>query len=118
LVSGESAGGDVLGRGVFSNDKSAEEDAFGLAGGVVAVGANAFDALGGGLFELLAEDGGVDAEFLGGVGGELVPLDAVGHAADVRQEKVEGFDFGVGGAAGKLFTGVVDEEIGVAFGIA
>ena len=66
--------------------------------GSCGVGADAFDALGGGLFELLAEDGGVDAELLRGVGGELVALDAVGHAADVRQEEVEGFDLGVGGA--------------------
>jgi hypothetical protein len=31
------------------------DDAFGLAGGIVLMGADAFDALGGGLFELLAE---------------------------------------------------------------
>ena len=73
---------------------------------------------GGGLFELLAEDGGVDAEFLCGVGGELVALDAVGHAADVREEEVEGFDLGVGGAAGEELAGAVDEVVGVALGVA
>src|SRR5258707_13625529 len=108
----EGAGGVVLGK-----DEGAEEDAFGLAGGVVVVGADTFDALGGGLFELLAEDGGVDAEFLCGVGGELVALDAVGHAAGVGEEEVEGFDLGVGGAAGKLLGGVVAEEVGVAVGV-
>ncbi len=100
LVGGEGAGGIVLGK-----DEGAEEDALGLAGGVVGVGADAFDALGGGLFELLAEDGGVDAEFLRGVGGELVALDAVGHAADVREQEVEGLDLGVGGAPGELAGG-------------
>ena len=80
------------------------------------VGADAFDALGGGLLELLAQDGGVDAEFLRGVGGELVALDAVGHAADVRQEEVEGLDLGVGGAAGEVLAGAVDEVVGVALG--
>ncbi len=88
-----------------------------LAGSWV-VGADAFDALGGGLFELLAEDGGVDAEFLRGVGGELVALDAVGHAADVGEEEVEGLDLGVGGAAGEAVAGAVDEVVGVALGVA
>jgi hypothetical protein len=113
LVGSENAGGVLLWK-----DEGAEEDTLGLAGGVVVVGADAFDALGGGLLELLAEDGGVDAEFLRGVGGELVALDAIGHAADVGEEEVEGFDFGVSGAAGELFAGVVDEEVGVAFGVA
>ena len=117
-VMGELVGGEGAGRVVFGEDEGAEEDAFGLAGGVVGVGADAFDALGGGLFEFLAEDGGVDAEFLCGVGGELVALDAVGHAADVGEEEVEGLDLGVGGAAGELFAGVVDEVVGVALGVA
>ncbi len=51
-----------------------------------------------------------------GVGGELVALDAVGHAANVGEEEVEGFDLGVGGAAGEELTGTVDEVVGVAFG--
>src|SRR5207247_356149 len=70
----ELAGGEGASRVVLGEDESAEKDAFGFAGGVVSVRADAFDALGGGLFELLAEDGGVDAEFLCGVGGELVAL--------------------------------------------
>ena len=102
----------------FGKNESAEKNALGLAGGVVGVGANAFDALRGGLFELLAEDGGVDAEFLCGIGGKLVALDAVGHAADVGEEEVESLDLGVGGAAGELFAGAVDEVVGVAFGVA
>ena len=53
-------------------------------------------ALGGGFLELGAEQGGVDAEGLGGVGGELVAGDAVGDAADVGQKVVEGFDLGFG----------------------
>ncbi len=113
LVGGEGTGGIVLGK-----NEGAEEDAFGFAGGVVGVSVDAFDALGGGLFKLLAEDGGVDAEFLCGVGGELVALDAVGHAADVREEEVEGFDLGVCSAAGELVAGVVDEVVGVTFCVA
>src|ERR1700761_9626962 len=63
----ELVGGEDAGRVVFGQNESAKQDAFGLAGGVVGVGADAFDALGGSLFEFLAEDGGVDAEFLRGV---------------------------------------------------
>ncbi len=53
-----------------------------------------------------------------GVGGELVALDAVGHAADVGEEEVEGLDFGVGGAGGVELAGAVDEVVGVALGSA
>jgi len=61
LFGGEGTGRDMLGERVFRNDEGAEEDAFGLAGWVVGVGADAFDTCGCGLLELLAEDGGVDA---------------------------------------------------------
>jgi hypothetical protein len=36
----------------------------------------------------------------------------------MREKEVEGFDLGVGGAAGELFAGVVDEVVGVALGVA
>src|SRR5207247_1640754 len=55
-VLGELVGGEDAGRVVFGKDEGAKQDAFSLAGGVVVVGADAFDALGGGLLELLAED--------------------------------------------------------------
>ena len=117
-VLGELFGGECSGRVVLGKDEGAEEDALGFACGIVGVRANALDALGRGLLELLAEDGGVDAEFLRGVGGELVALDAVGHAANVGQEEVQRLDLGVGGAAGEVFAGVVDEVVGVSLGIA
>jgi len=43
---------------------------------------------GGGVFELGADQSGVDAESLGGVVGKSVAGDAAGDAADVRQEEV------------------------------
>ena len=92
-VGGEMRAGSDLGQ-----DQGAEQDALGFGGGLGAVRADAGGALGGGLFEFLAEQGGVDAQLLRGVGGELVALDAVGHAADVGQQEVEGLDLGVGGA--------------------
>jgi hypothetical protein len=36
----------------------------------------------------------------------------------VGEEEVEGFDLGVSGADGELLAGVVDEEVGVAPGVA
>ena len=45
-------------------------------------------------------------------------MDAVGHAADVGEKEVEGFDLRVGGASGELFAGAVDEVVGVALRIA
>jgi hypothetical protein len=66
-------GGDAAGFGVVrvNGGECAEEDAFdfGEGGGARL---DAVAALEGGLAELFAEDGGVDAELLGGVGGELV----------------------------------------------
>ena len=114
-VSGELAGGVGLGE-----DEGAKEDTLGFTGGIAGVGgADAFDALvAAAWLDLLAEDGGVDAEFLGGVGGELVALDAVGHAADVGQEEVHGLHLGVGGAGGEELAGAVDEVVGVALGAA
>ncbi len=72
---GELVGGEVAGGVGVGQDEGAEQDALGLADGLLAVGGQAFGALGGGLLELLAQEGGVDAELLGGVGGELVAVD-------------------------------------------
>ncbi len=41
----------------LGQDEGAEKDALGFAGGILGVRANAFDALGSGLFEFLTEDG-------------------------------------------------------------
>ena len=98
-------------RVVFGKDKDAEEDTLGFADGVVGVGADAFNALGGSLFEFLAEDSGVNAEFLCGVRCELVALQRRGYAADMRKQKVEGLDLGVGGATRELFAGAVDQVV-------
>ena len=109
------------GRGLsLGQDKGTEEDAFGLAGGLDSDGggADAFDLGGGGLADLLAEDGGLDAELLGGVGGELVAVEGVGHAADVGQEEVHGLELGLRGAGGEELAGAVDEVVGVALGAA
>jgi len=111
LLGGEGACGVVLGK-----DEGVEEDALGFAGGVLRVRADAFDALGRSLFELLTKSGGVDAEFLRGVGGELVALNAVRHAADVREEEVKGFDLRVGSTAGEEVTSAINEVVGVALG--
>jgi len=80
LLGGEGAGGVVLGE-----DEGADEDTLGFAGGVLGVRADTFDTLRCGLFELLTERRGVDAEFLCSVGGKLVALDAVRHAANMRE---------------------------------
>jgi len=112
-------GGELAGGVGFGQDEGAEEDAFGLAGGIARGGrADAFDFGGGGLADLLAKDGGFDAELLGGVGGELVAMEGVGHAADVGEEEVHGLDFGFGGAGGEDLAGAIDEVVGVAFGAA
>jgi hypothetical protein len=61
LFGSEGASGCVLGERILRNYECAEKDAFALAGRVVVVRANAFNTLGGCLFKLLSEDGGVDS---------------------------------------------------------
>ncbi len=68
-------------------------------------------ASGGGVFELGADEGGVDAEGLGGIVGEGIAGDAAGNAADVGQEEVEGLGFGFGVANGKESAGAIDEVV-------
>ncbi len=58
--------------------------------------------------KLLAQDGGVDLQFLRDVGGEFVAHDAAGNALDVGQQIVDGFDLAFGSAR-ELCLGTLDE---------
>ena len=67
-----------------------------------------------GLAQLFAQDGGVDAQLLRGVGGKLVAGELLRHAADVRQQEVHGLDLLLGAGAGKRWPGALDEVVGLA----
>jgi len=113
-LGGEAAGVFVLG---VADGEGAEEDALDLGEG----GGAGFDVVAaakGSLAELFAENGGVDAELLGGVDGELIAGQLLGHAADVGQKVVHGLDLLVGTGAGEHLTGALDEEVGLAARIA
>ena len=69
-----------------------------------------------GLTQFLAQDGRVDAELLGGVGGELVAGELLGDAADVGQEEVHGLDLLLGAGTGEELAGALDEVVGLAAG--
>ena len=88
----ETALGDEVGLARARPGKSLEESALGV-GERVSVRGDGIAAFGGRVFELGANQSGVDAESLGGVIGKSVARDAAGDAADVGQEEVEGLGF-------------------------
>ena len=110
LVLVETAFGDEVGLARTRPGKSLEESALGV-GERVSVRGDGVAAFGGGVFELGADQSGVDAESLGGVVGKSVARDAAGDAADVGQEEVEGLGFGFRIARGKEAAGALDEVI-------
>ena len=63
--------------------------------------------------EFLAQDGGVDLEFLRDLLREFVAHDAAGDALDVRQEIVHRFVFAFGAADGKLRACALDQVVEV-----
>ena len=110
LVLVETALGDQVGLARARRGKSLQENALGV-GERVSVRGDGVAAFGGGVFELGADQSGVDAESLGRVVGKSVASDAAGDAADVGQEEVEGLGFGFGIARGKELAGALDEVI-------
>ncbi len=74
---------------------------------------HALHARDGGGFQLLAQGGGVDAQFLRGVHGEFVALDAAGDALNVRQQPVDGFHFRIGRARREERARALQQIVGV-----
>src|SRR5206468_620203 len=71
---------------------------------------------GDGMFQFLAQDGGVDADLLSNLSGEFVAHDAAGNALDVGEYVVHGLDLAFGGADRELGAGALDQVIEVTLG--
>src|SRR5579862_8863446 len=66
-------------------------------------------AVGGGVLEFLPQYGGIDVELLRDLVLQFVAHNAAGHALNVRQKIVDGFDFALGAASSELGAGSLDQ---------